>query len=47
MFAALQTASEESRARLLGASGLSDSDLQQARSTLRALAGALRDAASP
>lgn len=47
VFAELQASSEQKRTRLLRASGLSASDLQQARSTLRVLAGALRDAASP
>lgn len=47
VLAELQAASEQDRARLLGASGLTAADLRQARSTLRTLAGALRDAASP
>lgn len=47
VFAELQATSEQNRTRLLEASGLSASDLQQARSTLRALAVALRGAASP
>lgn len=47
VFAELQATSERDRVRLLEASGLSASDLQQARSTLRALADALRGAASP
>lgn len=43
----LQTSSAHSRHRVLAASGVTQSDLQQARATLRSLADALRGAASP
>ncbi len=47
VLAELQTSSAQNRNRMLAATGLTATDLRQARSTLRALAAALRDAASP